>query len=208
MNLDEALKEIETLKAKNTALEAENKEFVTTNTDLAKTVEDLKAHTKNQADNFKKLRDMSDAEKELYTEKELELMKRNEAIEEQQVLFKKEQDEFKQKQKDAIIENLVTKYAKGDKELASQIKINLGKLNPELINPAITEAELTPHVESAFNMLGIKQSPDALREANNYSGGVVEVKSENDFSNTQAGKELAGSMGLNIGKVDTNNNKQ
>lgn len=207
--------EIKAMQAENVALKAQVAEKETANTQLVADLADrdtqigkLKEHTKTQAENFKKLRDMSQEEKDMYTDKEIELMRRTEEVEERAVQIEKQAAEDKQKTKDAIIDNLATKYAKGDKELASQIKINLGKLNPELINPAMTEAELTPHVESAFNMLGIQQSPDALREANNHTGVHVETGKADNFADSSAGKDLANNMGLASGKVDNNNQQQ
>ena len=204
--------EIKAMQAEVVALKAQVAEKDTTIAQLGEDLKGkdgeigkLKEHTKNQAENFKKLRDMTQEEKDMYTEKELELMKRTEEVESRAMEIEKTANENLQKQKGAIIDNLATKYAKGDKEIEAQIKINLGKLNPELLNPAMTEAELTPHVESAFNMLGIVSQPDALRDANNYTGAPVEIKNDSNFADTQAGKELAGNMGLNIGKVEDNN---
>ncbi len=209
--------EIKAMQDENAKLKADITEKDTTITKLGAditerdtAIADMKTHSKNQAENFKKLRDMTQEEKDMYTEKELELMKRTEEVELRAIEIEKSANDNLQKQRNAIIDNLATKYAKGDKELEAQIKINLGKLNPELINSAMTEAELTPHVENAFNMLGVQAAPDPLREANNQGGSWGDTTPKTDgFAESQAGKELAGNMGLASGKVDnTNNNNQ
>ncbi len=207
--------ELKQAKEKIALLEKENKEYKDTNTTLNdqlkgkdEDIATLKQNAKKQGENFKKLRDMSEAEKAEYTEKELELMKRQEEFEIKQEQDRQDRLAFEGKQRQVVIDNLANKYSRGDKELAEQIKINLGKLNPELVNPAMTEVELTPFVESAFNMLGVIQKPDALREANNYTGGTAEVKSDKDFADTKEGKDLAGMMGLSQAKVENNNNNE
>lgn len=202
MTLEEAQAKIAELEAEKTAWTAEKEQFVKTNEELNSKVEDMNIKFADQSKNFKKFRDMTQAEKDMYTEKELEMIKRNEEIDERASRIEKEQKDFQQKQKDAIIEGIASRLSKGDKEIADQIKINLGKLNPELINGAITEAEITPHVQSAFNMLGIQSQPDTLRSANNYEGRAADVKKEDSYADTQAGADLASAMGLSFPKVD------
>ncbi len=201
------------LKEEKDALAKENSEFKTTNESLVKdaeakdeTIKSLTENAKAQGLNFKKLRDMTDKEKELLTEKEMELLQRQEKLEQDRETDQKSRLEFEKKQRDAVIDNLVKKYSKGDEEIAKQIRINLGKLNPELVNPAITEAELDPHIKTSFNMLGIKDSPDAIRDANNQDGKPAETNKDNNFADTGEGKDLMNKLGLTPAPVENNNN--
>jgi hypothetical protein len=197
MNLDEALAKIAELEGvisskDEVILEKDNQ------------IDKLNNVAREQAGNFKKLRDMTQAERDQLTEKELELMKRQEAHEEKMAKFESEQKEFTQKQKDSVINNLANKMSRGDEEIAKQIKLNLTKLNPELLTSAITEEELAPHVESAYNMLGIQTKPDPLYEAHHTSGRTAPIESANNFADTQEGKQAASMMGLSIGKENNN----
>lgn len=194
-------KELAESKEKIAALEKENTEFKDSNTKLdgdlkAKdaTIEDMKRHNAEQAQNFKKLRDMTVEEKAKYNEKEIEIMKRQEEIEEKAAKFKEEQDVFTKKQREAMIESLATKKAAGDADLKEKIKVNLGKLKDSEL--AVTEQDLSAHIDSAFNMLGISNAPDPLNEAHNFTGKTGEYKPENSFAETAEGKAALQAMGL------------
>ncbi len=201
--MDEKDKKIKELEDKVVVLTKENAEFKDSNTKLGQdiaerdtSIAELKANAKERGEQFKKLKDMTEAEKDLLTEKELELIKRQEIIENERAEEKKTNQEREAKVKEQTIENLANKFAKGNKDLAAQIKINLGKLNPALLEGAITEQDLVPHVESAFRMSGIATSADPLRTAHNADGNPAPINSETDFSTTKEGKDLAGAMGL------------
>lgn len=200
---DEVFKLVSAEVAKVATLTTENEEFKTSNTKLGEdikerdgTISTLKQNAKEQGLNFKKLRDMTKEESDLLSEKDKEILQRQEKLEEDQAEWQKGQAERDKKQKDQTIEALATKMAKGDKELISQIKINLGKLNPELLTKAITEADLTPLVDNAFKMTGAGIGPDALRSAHNHGGETAPVETKDGFGATKEGKSLAGAMGL------------
>lgn len=195
--------EINAMKEENEALKKENAEFKDSNTKLGEDLKlrdtqiaDLKTQAGERAQQFKKLKDMTDAERDSLTEKEQELMMRQEKIEEDRANEIKERVERETKQRTETIESLANKFAKGDKDVAAQIKINLGKFNPELLNKALTETEIAPFVDSAFKMTGITSTPDPLRTAHNADGGNGPINSDNDFSKTESGKSLASAMGL------------
>lgn len=195
--------EIKKLKAENEALKKENEEFKDSNTKLGEDLKQrdteigtLKANAKERGEQFRKLKEYTEAEKELLSEKELELLQRQEALELEREEDRRIQKERDEKSKNYAIDNLANKMAKGNKDIAEQIKINLGKLNPALLEGAITEQDLAPHVESAFKMTGISNTADPLRTAHNADGGNAPIKSDNDFSETKEGKDLASAMGL------------
>ena len=127
-------------------------------------------------------------------------------LEEEREKDRKDREEFNKKQKDATITNLANRLAKGDKDLAEQIKINLGKINPELLNNAQTEEELTPFVTDAFNMTGAGNTQgDSLRNAINTDGLPAKVDGEKDFADTSDGKQLGSMLGLKSFNNDNNN---
>lgn len=192
MTLEEAL-------AKITALEAEKASLATTNAELTTQVGEkdakiltLEDNAKKQGENFKKLRDMSKEEKELLSEKELELLKRQEEVENQALTVKQQQDKFFQDQRASVLKNLVDKYAKGDVELAKKIEFNLGRMKDSEL--AMNEEALSPLVKDSFNMLGAEVT-DAVRNAHNERGGNQDYKpQETGFAETQHGKDLSDAL--------------
>jgi len=199
--------EIKEMQDKNAELIKENAEFKDSNTKLGEDIKerddsilDLKKNAKERGEQFKKLKDMSEAEKELLSEKELEIMKRTELLEEDRVKDREDRAVYDKKIKDGTINNLATKLAKGNADLAEQIKINLKKLSPELLDKAQTEEELTPYVTDAFNMTGAGSGPEALRTAHNTDGSPARLEGTADFSDSKEGKDLAGAMNLEQSK--------
>lgn len=212
-------KELEDAKTKITELESKVETLAKENTDYKAGAETLTQQLKDkdmeistmqdkareQGLNFKKLRDYSDAERELLTEKEKEILQRQEAMEEETKKFKEEQQGFAKKQKDALIDTLALKKAGGNKELADKIKITLGKLNG--LDALTTEAELTPEIDFAFNGLGIQTKPDPIVEANNWGGSTDTKPTDGSYAETADGKSLASALGLSQATPDANNNK-
>lgn len=188
-DLETATAEVTTLKADNTKLGADITERDTKITKLT-------GDATERAHQFKKLKDMTEAEKELLSEKEKELLIRQEKLEDDQAKFSKDQGERTAKEKTERIEQLATKIAKGNKDLVAQIKINLTKLDPALLEKATTEAELMPHIDSAFKMTGVTAPTGDVREAHNQGGFGAGAESKDDFSGTKEGKDMAGAMGL------------
>jgi hypothetical protein len=201
MELEEALNKIKELEGKVETLSKENIDYKAGSETLTQQMKDKEAELAKMKDaareqglNFKKLRDYTDAEKELLTEKEKEIIERQEAQEEAVKKFQEEQAGFTKKQKDALIDTLAMKKAGGNKELADKIKITLNKLNG--IDALSTEAELGPEIDFAFNGLGIQTKADPLVEANNWGGQTVTTPTGTDFSTTPEGKETASLLGL------------
>jgi len=199
---DEEKAKMKKLEEENAKLLKENGEFKDSNTKLG---EDLKTrderittlekNAKDQGLNFKKLREMTEAEKELLSEKEKELLQRQEKMEED--LAKRDAENLARdaKVRETTISNLANRFAKGNKDVADQIKINLGKLNPELVK-GITEEELTPHIESAFRMTGVMNTSNPLMDAHLRDGLPAKVDGEKDFAESKDGKDLASALGL------------
>jgi hypothetical protein len=198
-----------TLKTKVETLTKDNNDYKAGNEELSKQIKDKEAEVAKLNDlarergmQFKKLRDYTEAEKELLTEKEKEIIERQEAQEEAVKKFQEEQAGFAKKQKDALIDTLAMKKANGNKELADKIKISLNKLNG--IDALSTEAELGPEIDFAFNGLGIQTTPNPLDQAHQTGGETGEYKSDGSFAETQEGKSLAGALGLSQAQPEAN----
>ena len=210
---EEEKKKMANLEKQVADLTKENGELKTSNTKLGEDIKErdtkittLEENARERGQQFKRFKEMTDAEKELLSEKEKELMQRQDALEEEREKDRKDREEFNKKQKDATITNLANRLAKGDKDLAEQIKINLGKINPELLNNAQTEEELTPFVTDAFNMTGAGNTQgDSLSNAINTDGLPAKVDGEKDFADTSDGKQLGSMLGLKSFNNDNNN---
>lgn len=185
MTLEEAL-------AKITALEAEKAELTTQVGEKDAKILTLEDNAKKQGENFKKFRDMSKEEKELLSEREIEQLKRQDALAEETQALKDKQDKFFQDQRASVLKNLVDKYAKGDVELAKKIEFNLAKIKDSEL--AMNEEALSPLVKDSFNMLGAEVT-DAVRNAHNERGGNQDYKApESGFAETQHGKDLSDAL--------------
>lgn len=201
MELEEAKKKITELEGTITTLTKENTDYKAGAETLTQQLKDkdadiakLNDQARERGTQFKKLRDMKAEEIELLSEKEKEILQRQEAQEEEINKFKTEQAEFTKKQKDALIDTLAMKKAGGNRELADKLKITLNKLNG--IDALSTEAELMPEIDFAFNGLGIQTKAEPLVEANNWGGETQTAPTEGSFADTADGKSLAGALGL------------
>lgn len=211
---EEEKKKMKALEDENTSLKQQVNDLGVEKTKLIADIAErdtkittLEANAQERSQQFKKFKEMTDAEKELLSEKEKELLQRQDALEEEREKDRLERVAFQKKQKDATIGNLANRLAKGDKDLAEQIKINLGKINPELLEKAQTEEELTPYVQDAFNMTGAGNTQgDPLRNAINQDGIPAKVDGEKDFSDTKEGADLGKALGLSS-FTNANNNQ-
>jgi len=194
--------EIKALQDENAQLKTDLATATTTIKERDNKIVDMERHVAEKNIQFKKLRDMTKEEKELYSEKELELKAQQDAILEQQEALQKEQQDFVAKQRESIIDGLVNTYAKGDKEIAAQIRIQLGEFkNVESLS---TITEITPFIEKSVKALGIESKPDPLTVANNTGGRPADVKNEKDYADTEQGKQLMGALGFDQAPVEEN----
>ena len=200
MTLEEALAKITALETENTGLKTTNAELTTQIGEKDSKITELNDHLAEKGRQFKALRDMTKEEKELLSEKELEILERQEKVEKDAADLKAKQDGFFQEQRQNIVKNLVNKYARGDEELAKKIEFNLGKIKDSEL--AMNEEALAPLVRDSFNMLG-NEVPDAVRQAHNERGAGADYKpTENGFADSEKGKQLSDAL---FGKEDAGN---
>jgi len=197
MDLEQALKKIEELEG---VIQVKDSELMTKDTEIST----LKNTAKDQALNFKKLRDMTAEEKELLTEKEKELMARQEQFEEKLAEQATREAEFRTKQREELITKKAMELARGDQKIANEIKVHLSKFKD--VENANLESELTPFFEMASKMVDIPKA-DPLNSAHNQGGIGATIETDTNFADTTEGKSLANAMGLSQA-VDNSNNNQ
>ncbi len=150
---------------------------------------------------YKKLADMTEAEKEAMSAKEIELQERQEAHEESVAQFQKEQADSLKKEVDARKERAIAKIAGKDPELAQKIRDNYSRILDN--DKAQTEEEVAKIVTESFNMTGAPK-PDAMRAAIQGSG-QGEAGGTGDgtnFAETKEGQELSAALGLPAAPAD------
>jgi hypothetical protein len=144
---------------------------------------------------YKRLADMTEAEKQALSAKELELQERQEAHEKEIEDFKKSQAETAAKEKQARVDRAIKAIAGTDTKYAEKLNNNLGRIKD--FDAATTEEEINKVVNDGANMLG-EPRPNAIQGALNADGSVANPKPTegNGFSETPEGKGLAEAMNL------------
>jgi hypothetical protein len=152
---------------------------------------------------YKKLSEMTQEEKDLMTQQELEVKERMEMLEADKNRLEKEQQEFKQKERESRLNSVLKKYgSETNPEVAAKIKANLDKIKGA--EDAFTEEEIANHVELAFNMLG-EAKPDPVRAAMNGSGDVPNYDGQgNNYADSNEGKAIMDKMNIVIPETPTN----
>lgn len=206
--LEEALVKITELTTLNTTLQ----------TDLGKAKTDLTASTKavkdkdaiitqknddivklrnSSKDEYKKLEDRTQEEKDKLSEAEIEIIKRQEKLESDTQAFQKLQADAAKKDLDARIDRTVGNLAGKDKDLAQKIRDNYGRIMDSA--KASTDEEVAKVASEAFNMLGVPK-PDGARGALGAGGnGAPDSGAGTDqtgFADSQIGKDLSKLMNL------------
>ena len=199
---EEEKKKMEALETENAELKASNEGFIADLSGRDLKISNLEKNAQERGQQFKLFKDMSDAEKDLMSEKEQELMQRQDALESERAKDLVERAEYNKKIREATINNIATRMAKGDKDLTAQIKINLGKLNPELLDKAQTEEEMTPYVQDAFGMTGAMAGADPLRQAINTDGLPARVEGEKDYAESKEGQDIGKALNLSAFKTN------
>jgi uncharacterized protein YdaT len=145
--------------------------------ELSKTKEQL-AKFENKDFNFKKLRDMSKEEREALNAKEMELLKRQEAIEEQQVNFTKQQKETREKELSSYKEEYLEKFAGNDEEMKKKVLFHFNRLADEAITRSDIEKKMgdawvlaTGGRSSAINPVLNAMAKDGYIQANSQKKG-------------------------------------
>lgn len=193
----------EELKKTQDELEAERAERAAEKEDFEKKLAEKDALIEQKTNDvvnarrkYKKLSDMTEEEREAMTEKELELQERQEKVEEEAARIQKEANERIEREVGARRAAAIKKLAGNDEELAKKISDNYGRITDA--KNAQTEDEIAQIANDAYNMLGTP-SRDGVTGAiaSGGSGNPGDGGDRTDFSDTEAGKQLASAMNLN-----------
>lgn len=194
---------------------------IETNLEAEKTgrAEDAKAHEKaiaekdavisqknedlvNSRRKYKKLEEMTEAEKAELSEKEKELLLRAEEMEAREAENRQKDEERLQKEVSERKEKAIKAIVGDDADLYKKTLDSYGSVVGH--DKAVTEGEITEIAQKAFNMLGVAQ-PDGVRSAINSGGGHKGGSpngndGDNGYAESEDGRGLANLMGLNSAK--------
>jgi hypothetical protein len=142
----------------------------------------------NKDFNFKRLKDMTDAEREILSVQER-------GIKQQQEDLQDEIRQFKETQVGEYKNYALSTLAGDDKELRAKMELHFGRLDPD--KPAVTQNAIMDRMREAYTLAtgGSSNAPSALGMAMGMSGtGGKQKPSEGEL--TQDQKDLAGRFGL------------
>jgi hypothetical protein len=185
MTLEEALAKVKELEEKNAKILNEKKEMLKLFEDKDK---------EEMTDMEKKMAKILEEEGAKRTELEKKLEAEQKAREKFEADRTKAETERTQK---ALTERL-TKVAKGDTEVLKKLQANLELLSAL---PKQTDSELDTAVNMAYNMMGAG-SVNPLSATNVTSNNNPNLDAPTPFSTTDAGKAVAGKLGMKFLEVD------
>lgn len=147
---------------------------------------------------YKKMSDRSKEELDLLSDAEKEAITRQENLEKNYETLKKETEERSAKEIGARKAALIKKYVGNNPDLTKKMEENLSKLNPALLEKAITDEDLAPHVDSAYQMLGTLR-PDPIKAVLGFNGGEAPIDGETkSFVDTAEGTDLFNKLMPNL----------
>ena len=151
-------------------------------------IQDMETHSKNKSYDFKRLRDMTDQQRELMTEQEMQIKKEQDMLLDKVEAFELDQKNFQEKGKNERIDILALKYAKGNKEIADQIKIRFSEFKSADL--ATLESEIEPLMQDATRIVVPNFDVSTVGDAHNQRGGTMSNPKEGDYSTTQDGSQV------------------
>jgi phage-related minor tail protein len=154
-------------------------------------IADMESRLKEKGGQFKKLRDMTEREKELLTEQEMKLKEEQDALADRMEAFQNEQKNLQQKTKQDRVDALALKYARGNQEVADQIKITLN--NFKGFDEATVESELEPLFQNAVKIVS-PGTDTTILDAHNMGGRSPQETRAEDFSLKPEGQQLASKL--------------
>lgn len=143
------------------------------------------AGLKNKDYNFKKLRDMSEDERQELTTKEMELIQRTEKLEEEQKTFATRVVEGHKQDAFAVL-------AGDDEELLKKMQYHYARISDD----ATTRDEVNKKAKDAWLLAkgGVNVGIDPIARAASYQSGRGVVKTDNKITGDQ--KDLAAKLGI------------
>lgn len=154
-------------------------------------IAEMESHLREKGSQFKRLRDMTEREKELLTEQEMRLKEEQDALADRMEAFQNEQKSLQQKTKQDRVDALALKYARGNQEVADQIKITLN--NFKGFDEATVDSELEPLFQNAVKIVS-PGTDTTILDAHNMGGRSPQTEEVKDFATTPEGQQLAGRL--------------
>lgn len=146
----------------------------------------------NKDYNFRKLESMTQEEINKLSATELEIKKDQEKL-------RADQEAFSQKQIESAKRSALNMVAAGDDELQAKILANYDRIKDE----ATTEEEIRNKMYEAYTLTtAIGPAENPLAQAMTFTGGKPPVNKTESFAETERGKDLAASLGMNIAKQE------
>jgi chromosome segregation ATPase len=179
-------------------LEAENKALNDSNTKLNVDLTDTKTRLQERSGEFKHLRDLTEKEKGELSAKELEIMKNQELLNDKAAKLEADQKAFQDAQRNSMIDRYINEHAHGNKDLADKIRFNFDKKLGSI--EAGDEQSIAQKVKDSVALVKDVE-PDLITSAINSGGRADESSVGAGFSDTDAGKSLAKSLGLPLGEA-------
>lgn len=185
--------QVTTLTTENQGLKTEKETLTKTVGEKDKIIEQKTKDIVGQRGQYKKMAERSKEELDAMTESEKEALSQAERNATELESIKKETAERNKREFDARKANVISKYAGKNPDIAKKIEENLAKLNPTLLEKAVTEADLQPLVELAYNGLGTIK-PNAVGSAATAAGGEAhgDGGDKKDFADTPEGQAMLG----------------
>ena len=188
----ESDKDVEDAKAEAAAAKAEaaaaKAETEALKAEKSKSDEELKK-LKGKDMNFRRLESMTQDERDALTEKELELQKRSEALEDRQ-------RNFEESNKNDWRNSAIERASRGDKEKAKAIIAALADVAGEDTDRTSIESRIAKAAKLAREDVSI----DHVGNAFSFGGAPHEKQAAKTFDQTDAGADLAKRLGMNFGK--------
>lgn len=141
--------------------------------------------------NFRRLEQMTETEKGKLSDKEKELMQRQEALEDQQ-------KSFENKQTESYREYAFRTIVGTDKDLREAVE----EKYKIIAGDAKTPEEIAERVQDALAMARRKHESINPIASIMGAGGTGPVRKDTNFADTARGKDLAAALGMNISKTD------
>ena len=191
--LKEANKKIEDSKGREDKLKA----LETDKAELARQLDVAKKDAAGARHKYKKLSEMTETEKELLTEKEREIMARQEDVEKQQEELRVQREEDRKKEVASRKSTMAKEIAGDDKDLYEKIILHYDSFKDS--EKASTPEEIATIMTKAAPLAGVTSVPDAVSQAAFTPGMHKDSKAgPTSFAETEDGKGLASKLNLNI----------
>lgn len=150
----------------------------------------------------KKYSEMSAEEKERLSTKETELLQKEEELERKEKELSEMQSTKAKEERQAKVDAMIAKKAGSDADLKDKMQYNLNRLKD--FDTAEDDDALERVIDEAYSMSsGVAVNP-VNQAMTNSGGGAGDPSRQDDFSDTEQGKDLASVLNLKVAKEEDN----